>query len=176
MLGPIRSYFPEGVIPLDPFSTQDNPTGAQDWCYPGGEDGYALPWHAFQVGVFVNPPFGRPAIEKIGLEASLGCEIIALLPTNRGETDYHQRLIVEQASVLCRVRRRVAFIRPSTGKPADQNIYCSELWGFNVDVQRFARSLGALGVCTSQSVVAKTPSVLVEWNPEFRSHRRSNKK
>lgn len=156
------SYFPGGVIPLDPFTSADNPMRALDWCHPEGADGYLLPWHAVG-GVFVNPPYGRPAIEKIGLEAAEGCEMVALLPVNRNETSYFQRLILERARVVCWIRRRVAFIRPSTGERASGNPYTSALWGFNVDVGRFVRAFGRLGVCTSLQVVAPTPTDLVEW-------------
>lgn len=151
----VQVYF-GGAIPLDPFTVESNPMGALDWCYPGGADGFQVPWHAIG-GVYVNPPFGREEIEKIGLEASLGCEILALLPQNRSETSYWQRCVAERAPVVCWIRKRVAFLRSSTGLPANSNPYASAIWGFNVDVDRFVRALSCLGACSRLTLLAPCP-------------------
>jgi site-specific DNA-methyltransferase (adenine-specific) len=145
ILEPVRAYF-GGVIPFDPATTPANPTKAASFCCPDdpsgygptGCDGLAAEWH--HVGpTFVNPPYGREMrkwLAKIAAEAKAGAEIIALLPVNRTEQGYMHEVLA-RASCVCWIRKRVAFIRPSTGLPARGNPYASMLLGFNVNCPRF---------------------------------------
>lgn len=144
VLEPIRRYF-GGSIPLDPASCGSNPTKALRFFTPT-ENGLAQDWnHPW----FVNPPYGsemKAWIEKIGHESDpFVCCGIALLPMNRTETEYWQRCIWGKANAVCMVRKRVAFIRPSTGQKATGNPYASAIWGFNIDPLRFQESFEGLG-------------------------------
>lgn len=144
ILDKARAYF-GGQIPLDAATTWDNPTDAANIFTPE-RSGLEKRW---DQPTWVNPPYGpllRPFLEKIELEARQGTEILALLPVNRTEQAYWQDMIA-RANAVCWVRKRVAFLRPSTGKPAKGNPYSSMLVGFNVDLEAFLLIFGELGRC-----------------------------
>jgi hypothetical protein len=149
----VRAYF-GGPIPLDPATCPSNPTKATTFLTEK-ENGLERPW---DQNWFVNPPYGkemRQWIEKIGAEAhqcygvsTTRCEPhgLALLPVNRTETQYWQDCIGSKASAVVFVRKRIAFIRPSTGEKAQGNPYSSAIWGFNTDWDRFKESFKPLGL------------------------------
>jgi DNA N-6-adenine-methyltransferase (Dam) len=123
--------------------------------FPSSRDGLRAEWPS--GGIFVNPPYGGPMkawLERIGEEAARGKEIIALIPVNRTETDYWQANVAMRAAVVCWVRKRLAFVRPSTGEPAKGNPYASSLWGFNVDVKKFLEACSPLGRVVQQTVLS----------------------
>lgn len=100
----------------------------------------------------MNPPYGAPLrswLEKIAHEARKGFPILALLPASRFEQGYFQTDVVGQANVACMVRKRLAFLRPSTGEVAKGNPYASILWGYNVEPKRFAACFKTLGMCVT---------------------------
>jgi hypothetical protein len=167
-----RFYF-GGEIPFDPATSPNNPTRARRFCAgaPGaifapkpideifGEavagqlHTVALDALARSSGLdvswdwptWVNPPFAKEWIVKIGEEAARGSEIVALLGANRFETDYLQATL-ERACSLGLHRRRVKFISSIDGKPVSGNPYPSMLVGFNVNRQRFAEAFKPLGL------------------------------
>jgi len=153
ILEPVKRFF-GGVIPLDPATILPlNPTGA-DFCMTPNYSGLTKSWVAVASGAFVNPPYGRELrqwMEKIGNEASEGLTIVALLPVNRFEQGYFHDSILMRANVVCFIRSRVSFLRPSTGKPAKGNPYASALWGFNTDESKFLAAFGDLGAVVKLS-------------------------
>jgi DNA modification methylase len=146
VLDPVRAYF-GGSIPLDPATNQTNPTKAKIF-YTPAEDGLAQQW---EKPVYVNPPYGKlikPWLHKIAEEAARGTTILALLPVVRTEQQYFQDLMAA-ANAVCWIRKRVSFIRPSTGEVAKSNPHASALWGFNVDVAKFKTIFSAIGLVTT---------------------------
>jgi hypothetical protein len=144
ILTPIRSYF-GGQIPLDPATEASNPTDAVQF-FILEDDGLKLPWNQ---PTFVNPPYGsgiKDWCKKIHDEAARGTTIIALMPCGaRFSTKYWQNYILsEKLQAICFVRGRVSFLRPD-GTPAKQNPYDSQILGYNVDVDKFVKTIGPLG-------------------------------
>ena len=129
ILEPVRKYF-GGLIPLDPATTNDNPTQASTFMTLA-DDGLSMPWNR---PVFVNPPYGRELrkwCDKIYLVATNNAtEILALLPVSRTEQQYMQDMM-RRAINVCWIRKRVQFLRPD-GTRAKSNPYASAIWGFNV--------------------------------------------
>lgn len=155
ILACVRDYF-GGPIPLDPATAPDNPTKALHFCagpHTGGVDGLQVSWRLGgfpRQGVFVNPPYGpllKPFLAKIQQEA---CDsevpILALLPVSRTEQGYFQDLL-GFANFILFIRKRVAFVRPTTGEVAKGNPYSSWILGFNVDPKTARAKLGVLGKC-----------------------------
>lgn len=153
LLIPVREFF-GGQIPLDPATLPNNPTKALRFFIPE-DDGLVQSWRG--EGVFLNPPYGKNMknwCRKIALESSpeppaIPVTIIALLPGgSRTETKYWQDHVFNpHLNVVCYVRKRVAFLRPSTGEPAKGNTFGSGLYGFNVSTKRFLQCFGHLGAC-----------------------------
>lgn len=166
LLEPVRAYF-GGVIPFDAATSPDNPTGADLWC-SAEDDGLAVNWTAPKAligdrpwGVFVNPPYGRVLrdwLGKIASEADRGTTIIALLPCARWEQEYFQdALTAGGGHAVCYIRKRVAFIRPSTGDRVGGNPYSSMFVGWNVDPARFSEHFSPVGAVFHQTTLAKCP-------------------
>ena len=154
ILDPVRSYFPDGQIPLDPATQPNNPTGARAFASGpnvSGDslgDGLMIPWHP-HGGVFVNPPYGKGMkhwCEKIHDETVAGTTILALLPCGaRFSTRYWQDHVLNPGlDVTLFVRGRVSFLRPD-GSVAKQNPYDSQLLGYNIDTERFVECFEHLG-------------------------------
>jgi site-specific DNA-methyltransferase (adenine-specific) len=145
ILEPVREYM-GGQIRLDPATSEDNPTCAQDW-YTPLDDGLVQEWYA---PAFVNPPYGkviRDWVAKIAEEAARGVEIIALLPGQRFEQQYWQdHVFCEQLTAMCMVRKRLAFIKPD-GIPAKGNPYGSFLYLYNGSWSPFSRTFEKVGTC-----------------------------
>jgi hypothetical protein len=144
LLEPVRSYF-GGEIPMDPATAEGNPTGA---IYHMTAGGLEANWCEYR-GVYVNPPYGRALREwlaKIEHEARGGVPIITLLPAARWEQAYFQSMLVE-AEAMCLIRKRVSFIRPSTGDRVSGNPYANLFLGFNVDLLAFLAAFKATGAC-----------------------------
>lgn len=146
VLDAVRSYF-GGEIALDPATTAANHTKAKAF-FTVKENGLARP---FVNGTFVNPPYGTamPAwCAKIGEEAARGVEIIALLTVSRRtEQEYWQRAVLnDHLRAICFVRGRLQFL-DERGSPGKRNSYPSELYGYNVDRQRFEEVFVCLGRC-----------------------------
>lgn len=155
----VRSYFC-GPIPFDPATAPDNPTQAIRFCAgPAGtlfakdtlesknglEVSWDWPW-------WVNPPFNREWIEKIGLEGARRNELgLALLPCNRFEEAYHQRMM-ERAKAVCFVNARpwgkngrIAFISSIDGEACSANPFGSMILGFGVNLDDFVEAFQMLG-------------------------------
>ena len=148
VLDPVKRYF-GGQIPLDSATLASNPTKAANWCTAevDGACGLAAMWQN-HAGTFVNPPYGKEIREwlcKIGRQAILNTEILALLPVVRTEQEYFQALM-HKADAVCWIRKRVSFIRPSTGEKAKGNPHASALWGFNVNLKKFIACFNDLGL------------------------------
>jgi hypothetical protein len=144
LLEPVRAYF-GGQIPFDPATAEGNPTGAEVHLVAGGLE---ADWSEHR-GVYVNPPYGRVLREwlaKIEHEARGGSQIITLLPAARWEQAYFQSMCVE-AEAMCLIRKRVSFIRPSTGDRVSGNPYANLFLGFNVDLLAFLTSFKSVGAC-----------------------------
>lgn len=187
-----REFFPGGRIPFDPATGLDNPTKAERFCagVPGrlfGEapsikcagcpDGCGCDgcWLARQNGLeaswdwswWVNPPFNREWIQKIGREADrlkAGQNGLALLPCNRFEEPFMQE-VLSQARMVCFVDaepfqrglrgsngkllrgHRIAFLSSIDGMPCDSNPFASMILAFgrSLDQHLFAHTVGKLG-------------------------------
>jgi hypothetical protein len=155
LLEPVRAYF-GGRIPFDAASTEVNPTGADVFAHQGGLDGLVTKWRS---GTFVNPPYGRVLREwfaKMASEAASGVPIISLLPCARWEQRYFQ-LAYAAANAKCLIRKRVAFIRPSTGERVAGNCYANMFLAFNVDWPRFSECFGKVGACVGLQSLCGPP-------------------
>jgi site-specific DNA-methyltransferase (adenine-specific) len=152
----VRAYF-GGPIPLDPCTSEDNPTNAISFFtdHPYSRNGLIANWGK---PCFVNPPYGRVLpqwIAKASSEASFHTEILLLIPSNRFETKYGQELLNNPTvTAICFLRGRVAFIGRD-GKPAGANPYGSLLWGFNTPPSAFAAAFAPLGACLFPAKVQK---------------------
>lgn len=165
LLQPVRDYF-GGVIPFDAATAVNNPTGAA--AYAAGDaaadiaavvDGLAERWAKYD-GTFVNPPYGkvlREWLAKMVDEAREGAVIIALLPCARWEQGYFQAALCA-ANAACFIRKRVNFIRPSTGDRVAGNPYANFFLGFNVEPETFARAFGPAGCVVSLEMLAPPPT------------------
>jgi hypothetical protein len=162
LLERVRVFF-NGPIPFDPATANDNPTKAVRFCAgPTGtlfareslesKNGLEVAW---EWPFWVNPPFAREWIEKIGREGAHQTGV-ALLPCNRFEEPYLQKTIAT-ARVLClvdaerfnetkRKTHRIAFISSVDGQPCDANPFGSMLLGFG-EVARFAEAFARIGRC-----------------------------
>jgi hypothetical protein len=137
-------------IPLDPYSPPHNPTRAARF-FTVREDGNTQPWDA---PWFAQPPYGRalrPALAKIGAESltfHAGARMpgIALLPCSRWEQGYMHDLL-RRAVVVCYVRKRVKFVKASTGDAVGGTPMASMFLGFNVDPLAFAAAFRDVGLC-----------------------------
>ena len=155
LLAPVRAYF-GGVIPFDPATAEDNPTGAEAIA---SADGLDCVWSE-HAGTFVNPPYGRVLrdwLAKMVREAGSGAVIISLLPCARWEQAYFQEALAA-ANVCCFIRKRVNFIRPSTGDRVAGNPYANMFLAFNVDPAKFARAFACAGVVLSLDMIAPPPA------------------
>lgn len=158
LLERVRVYF-GGQIPFDAATSFDNPTGARAFT---AERGLEAHWHRC-AGTFVNPPYGKVLKEwlaKMALEAREGAKIIALLPCARWEQEYFQQCMAE-ADAVCMIRRRVAFIRPSTGDRVGGNTYANMFVGFNTEQAKFVEGFGPLGACFAWVNTAPAPEELI---------------
>lgn len=116
-------------------------------------DGLSLPWSG--NGVFVNPPYGAVLetwLAKIAAEVYRCRYILALLPASRFEMGYFHDHVLSRANAMCCIRKRLAFLRPTTGLPAKGNPYSSILFQFagpalRESAQRFCKHFESLGCC-----------------------------
>lgn len=160
LVTPVRRYF-GGRIPFDAATAPDNPCKARRFLTEE-QDGLAMKWPR---RVWVNPPYGKALrlwLPKIAHEAERGCEIVTLIPCARYEQYYYQFSMV-QANATCLIRKRVKFIRASTGDRVAGNPYANMFVGFNVDEDRFAEEFGHLGMvqavrCLSAPALEELPS------------------
>lgn len=151
----VRIYF-GGPIPFDPASAPENPTKALRFLCgaPGtmfadqtGQNGLEAEWP--EKGTWCNPPYGgelKAWLAKFRVEASLGAEIVALLPCSRWETRYFQETRAA-ASMECLIRGRVAFVSAIDGVEVPGGPGGSMLLGFNVDCERWVEAFGPIGGC-----------------------------
>ena len=133
-----------GRIPFDAATTDANPTNAVEFATPD-DDGLEIVW-PFQV--WVNPPYGRSLrlwLDKIAHEAEQGTEIISLLPAARWEQRYFQDSIY-LANAVTWIRKRVRFIRPSTGDRVSGNPYANMFIGWNINPERWRETIGRAGM------------------------------
>lgn len=99
-----------GNIGLDPCSNSQSVVPAQTK-YTITDDGLAQSWAAKGL-VYCNPPYGRTIsawISKANQEATLGTEIIMLVPA-RPDTRWFHDLIIPNANAVCFVKGRIKFI------------------------------------------------------------------
>jgi len=82
-----------------------------------------------------------------------GCVIVTLLPCARYE-QYYWQYAMAQSNAECLIRKRVRFIRASTGDRVSGNPYANCFVGFNVDRNRFAKCFGSLGMVRSVSLLS----------------------
>jgi hypothetical protein len=112
-------------------------------------DGLSRSWqHA--KNVFTNPPYGGAlqfALEKIARENTGRFPMLVLIPASRFEQEYFHRSVLDMAMAVCAVRKRLQFIRPTTGEVAEGNPYCSLLFGYSVHPETFCRHFAPLGKC-----------------------------
>jgi len=161
VLAPTRLYFPDGVIPVDPATAADNPTGALLYFTPE-ENGLVRSWASpGNQGVFLNPPYSTALpiwVEKMHGEADQAIPIIALLPGgSRTETYYWQAHVLNALlDVVCYIRTRLSFRRPD-GTEGKQNTFGSALYGYNVDIERFVKVYGHLGRCVKMEALGPEP-------------------
>lgn len=188
-----------GAIPFDPATRLDNPTKAVRYCAgppgtlfqsassinhvgcPMGCDcsgcdlvrsnglnvSWDWPW-------WVNPPFNKEWIKKIGVEADRarvdGRACLALFPCNRQEEDFFHETF-SQANFVCYVQakpfqpaaksrpNRIAFISSKDGVALDKNPFASMILGFNFGQELFTDAFGIqhpqgpLGACYRQEPV-----------------------
>ncbi len=146
LLHHVRAYF-GGTIPFDPATSPDNPTQALAYCTgDAGDNGLDVDW-AQHAGVFVNPPYGRALrawLGKIDKEARKGVPIVSLLPCARWEQHYLQQTLTA-ANAICFVRKRVKFVRASSGDRPSGNPYANMFVAFNVDMDAFVRAFSQVG-------------------------------
>lgn len=164
LLEVVRPIFPDRVIPFDPATAPNNPTKAERFCAgPAGtlfakdtlesKNGLEVSW---DWPFWVNPPFKREWIEKIGREGEK-TRGIALLPNNRTEMPFMQHAL-KIARSICFVDaepfqrglqnpHRIAFISSLDGVPCTANPYASIVLGFGFDFEAFTHVLHPLGLC-----------------------------
>ena len=162
----LERLYVRGPVVLDAATTRDNPTRADRFLTAGKRCGLKTSWSAEldQLPgrprvVWINPPYGEFAsafYDKIVAEVAGDptIEVHALLPYNRAETLYMQRLLAV-ARLECVVRGRMAFVGPS-GEPGECNTFASVLYALgNVDEVRFAQVFGKLGLVRATRVVGR---------------------
>jgi phage N-6-adenine-methyltransferase len=119
-----------GPIGLDPCTTDENPTGAEDY-YTDYDDGLSQSWMGFGL-VYANPPYSRslkPWTAKMAVEASRGVEIVGLVPA-RTDTQWFQRNLLT-CKAVCFWGGRLTF----KGAPAPAPFpSCLPYWGSRVDL------------------------------------------
>ena len=174
VLDHVRSYF-GGQIPFDPATATSNPTKALRFCAgPEGtlfardslesRSGLEVDW--LEHGPWwVNPPFQRAWIEKIGREGEQG-EGVALLPCNRFEEPYLQS-VLRVTSAICLVdaapfqkglkgnKHRIAFLSSLDGQACGANPFASMILGFRTDALAFVDAFGPLGLCIEPAVIER---------------------
>lgn len=154
LLVPPREYW-GGRIPFDAATSEDNPTNAKRFATEA-DNSLSIKWPS---QVYINPPYGDDLFAfmgKIAWEAQLGNTVIALLPCSRWEQRYWQMSLIH-AGAVCWIRKRVSFIRPSSGDRVDGNPYANMFLGFNVDLEKFASAFGRVGACQTLGLLCPTP-------------------
>jgi|CXWL01.1.fsa_nt_gi phage N-6-adenine-methyltransferase len=168
LLVPPREYW-GGAIPFDVATSITNPTAALGY-WTAIDDALAREW---PKALWVNPPYGKGLrlwLLKMADAAQKGSEIISLLPCARWEQRYFQTALA-QANAVCMIRKRVNFIRASTGDAVSGNTYANMYLGWNVDVDRFTKTHSPQGACFALRCTAGPP--LIE--PVRRSGKRPRK-
>ncbi len=162
ILIPSRVFY-KGRIPFDGATTKDNPTKARKFVTAEDHDGLGSLGMKWPKRVWINPPFGwlMPIfLGKIGWEALMDVEIIAVLPASRSEQRYHQMAVYNagRGVLSCTIRKRVNFIRPDTGDAPNGNTYATKILGWNVrDEDQFVKAFSPLGACYRLDGLAPTP-------------------
>lgn len=157
LYGLAAEYF-GGRIPFDAATTDANPTNAVE-CATPEDDGLEMTW---PDRVWVNPPYGRELkdwLGKIAFEASQGTEVIAILPAARWEQLYFQQALY-LANCVTWIRKRVRFIRASTGERVSGNPYANMFVGWNVEPGRWAKTIGRAGMSQALSPLSPCPARL----------------
>ena len=139
--------FNGGPPRLDPASNPNSIMGAEiEWFGPhvGGTNGLLMPWHLCGGLVFDNPPYSDKAtwMAKCAHEASMGAEIIALLPANTDTAWFHDYAV--PAGAICYIRGRLIY----GGDRAFPARFPSILiyWGHRIS--RFRESFSTIGWVT----------------------------
>lgn len=112
----VREVADDGRIALDPCTTPDNPTGAEEWIAPP-DDGLAEPWTSHGL-VYVNPPYGRALplwVDHAAWSAKRCGEIVMLTPA-RPDTRWF-RVLWHSADALCFWSGRITFVGAEHSAP-----------------------------------------------------------
>jgi hypothetical protein len=143
VLGPVRSSF-RGVIDLDPCTTEDNPTKAQEFYTT---DGLSQPWCDEYYGrIFVNPPYGKAREEWVTrcIQAAItGHSVVLLIPAHSDTRIFQRAAKSAHAIVFIKGRIKFGVLRPNRRQMAAS--HPSALFCWNVDVEPL-RVLGVVMV------------------------------
>ena len=157
----VRAYY-GGQIPFDAASAKDNPTDAKKFWTAEDNDGLGCLGAKWPKRTWINPPYGRIfpiMLGRIGWEAILDNEVLALLPCSRWEQRYFQMALYNMGRgvLVCMVRKRVNFIRPSTGDAVNGNTYANMFVCWNGNEERFMEAFGTIGACYRWTGLCPTP-------------------
>ena len=124
LLDLVKSY---RKIRLDPCTSIENPTGAQEFFIPA-DDGLKQDWEVWKPGViYVNPPYGREQalwIGKCATEAvanyrdgsELHGEILLLVPARTDTAHWHHG-VLGHADAVCYIKGRLKFRGAKSSAP-----------------------------------------------------------
>lgn len=131
-----------GWIGLDPFTAENNPTGAMYYCTEGTTpDGWTCDWtrvlekawgedvRAARPVCFTNPEYGRKLgrfAKKVVQEACNGAQIITLTPSRTDTRWWHE--LAGAASSGLFWKGRLTFYDAATGKPCETWNKKKECW------------------------------------------------
>ena len=162
ILAPTRVFY-GGRIPFDAATIKSNPTKAKKFVTAADNDGLGSLGMKWPRRVWINPPYGNLMpifLGKIGWEALMDVEIVAILPCSRWEQRYLQMALwnAGRGVSCCTIRKRVNFIRPTTGDAVNGNTYATMILGWNVaEEDQFVKAFSPLGACYRWHGLAPTP-------------------
>jgi hypothetical protein len=132
ILDRVRRVAPIGLDPCSNNVAQRHVRARVAWFGPP-DDGLALPWRGYLGDgalAYVNPPYGgalRPWSEKMAGEASLGCQIITLVPSSTGTRWW--RMLLSVASCVCFVAGRLQHLDCAADPDFDDRPAQLDFWG-----------------------------------------------
>lgn len=147
--------------PATALSTEDPPALPCPDCYSARRNGLEIEWDPI---FFVNPPFTPPWIKKLGREVERGSRGFAILPCNRYEEPYFQK-VLSLAAHVCHVDaapfqvgykqpHRVAFISSRDSKPVMSNPFATQVLNFGMPAHAFLEAFEPLGPCWRQQRIS----------------------
>lgn len=151
ILAPVRDILGD-PIPLDPCTTEENPTKACRFFTPVN-NGLIQPWGA---SAFVNPPYGRELyswVEKVVLEASLGVRIILLVSaSSRWDQERWQKMYSPELTTFLMIKGRVKFLSSDNTRASGSPPYPSVMYFYNLSPDVVADEFGHMGTVVEQKV------------------------